>query len=116
LPYTYEGWVDILGGQGSEPVYDHFFSDTLCGLIEALDEAEIAPWEVRLFGLFRGEQAELDPGLCSDRDGCWLKRPELCRALEEHYAHTHEKRYKGHVDQGHCLFEDRDRQGVGPVW
>ena len=42
LPYTYEAWVDILEGRGSEPVYDHFFSDTLCGLIECLENEEVA--------------------------------------------------------------------------
>lgn len=116
LPYTYEGWVDILAGQGTEPVYDHYFSDTLCGLIEALDEEGIDYLNVRLFGLFRGQQAELDKSLCTDLRGHWLKRPQLCRVLEEHYEHSHEECYKGHVEKGHCLFEDRDRQGFGPLW
>lgn len=116
LPYTYEAWVDILEGRGSEPVYDHFFSDTLCGLIECLENEEVEPAHVRLMGLFRGEQVKLDIALCTDRDGAWLHRPALCRVLEEHYDHTHEECYRGHVDQGHCAFEDRDRTGAGPLW
>ena len=116
LPYTYEGWVDILSGQGSEPVYDHYFSDTLCGLVEILDESGVAPQNVRLCGLYKGQQIDLDTTLCTDDDGRWLKRPHLCRVLEEHYAHTHEECYKGHVDKGACRFEDRDRTGAGPTW
>lgn len=116
LPYTYEGWVDILAGQGSEPVYDHYFSDTLCGLIEILDAEAVAPANVRLYGLYRGEKALLDVDLCLGPDGRWLKRPQLCHALEEHYGHTHQECYRGHVEKGRCAFEDRDRQGVGPVW
>lgn len=116
LPYTYEGWVDILAGRGKEPVFDHYFSDTLCGLVEVLDEQEIAPGHVQLYGLYRGEQTRLDTSLCTDDEGRWLKRPHLCHALEEHYEHTHEECYKGHVEKGHCMFEDRDREGIGPTW
>jgi hypothetical protein len=116
LPYTYEAWVDILEGRGREPIYDHYFSDTLCGLIECLEDNEVEPGNVRLVGLFQGEQIKLDTALCTDDDGNWLKRPELCRMLEEHYEHTHEECYKGHVEEGPCEFEDRDREGVGPLW
>lgn len=116
LPYTYEGWVDILGGQGREPIYDHYFSDTLCGLIEVLDNQDIGPGEVRLFGVFRGEQTPLDTNLLTGDGGRWLMRPELCRMLEAHYEHTHEECYKGHVEKEACAFEDRDRDGSGPNW
>lgn len=116
LPYTYEGWVDILNGQGTEPVYDHYFCDTLCGLIEALDEDGLDHQDVRLFGLFKGKKSELDTSLCIDPQGNWLHRPQLCHVLEQHYEHSHQECYKGHVEKGHCLFEDRDRQGSGPIW
>ena len=116
LPYSYEAWVDILQGQGREPVYDHFFSDTLCGLIECLEEQDIEANNVQLFGLFRGEQTKLDNYLCTDDDGGWLKRPVLCNVLEKHYDHTHEECYKGHVEVGSCAFEDRDRESIGPTW
>ena len=116
LPYTYEGWVDILDGQGTEPVYDHYFSDTLCGLIEYLTEKGFEPSRVKLYGDYHGRQNLLDNALVSNENGRWLRRPALCRALEEHYEHTHEECYKGHVERGQCSFEDRDRQGSGPVW
>lgn len=116
LPYTYEAWVDILEGSASEPVHDHYFSDTLCGLIECLAENEIVPQHVQLYGLCRGELARLDTALCTDEEGSWLSRPTLCRVLENHYEHTHEECYKGHVANGHCSFEDRDRESAGPVW
>lgn len=116
LPYTYEAWVDILQGQGREPVYDHFFSETLCGLIECLEEEGIDAGNVRLFGLFRGEHTRLDNRLCTDGEGRWLRRPELCRVIDEHYEHTHEESYRGHVEEGSCAFEDRDRKSTGPTW
>lgn len=116
LPYTYEAWVDILAGLGRDPVYDHYLSDTLCGLVEVLEQEGIQSVHARLFGQFRGQQTELDTKLCTDEAGNWLQRPHLCHVLEEHYEHTHEECYKGHVEKGHCQFEDRDRQGVGPVW
>ena len=116
LPYTYEALVDILAGRGREPILDHYFSDTLCGLIECLAEQEIQPAHVELRGVFKGRQVTLDTGLCADAGGAWLRRPEICRVLEEHYAHTHEECYRGHVEQGTCAFDDRDRSGSGPLW
>lgn len=115
LPYTYEAWVDVLEGRGREPLFDYYFSDTLCGLIDYLDEKGIRPEEVRLNGVYRGQITRLSPDLCS-KDGVWLKRPELCRVLEQHYLCTHDEAYRGHVEKGHCSFEDRSRQGQGPVW
>ena len=114
LPYTYEAWYDILGGQGREPVWHHYFSDTLCGLIETLAGEGIGPDRAMLYGVYRTEQILLDNEVLSDPGGRWLERPELCRSLETHYERTLEQRYRGHVDQGHCSFEDRDREGLGP--
>jgi hypothetical protein len=116
LPCTYEAWVDILAGGGREPEWDHYFSDTLCGLIECLDEQGIGPAHVRLFGVYRKEQTPLDTGVLVDADGRWLARPDLCHALEVHYAVTREECYRGHVEKGTCAFADRDRDGDGPVW
>jgi len=116
LPYTYEAWVDILAGEGREPVYDHYFSGTICGLIEYLDEHEIRPCDVRFCGVYRGRQIPLDVAVCTGPDGAWLKRPELCRMLEEQYDHSHDECYRGHVEKEPCLFEDRERGGSGPTW
>ena len=116
LPYTYEAWVDILGGHGREPVYDHYFSSTICGLIAHLDKQGLSPGEVQLFGVYRGRQTRLITGLFTTAEGGWLKRPALCRILEKYYEETHEEPYRGHVEKGACSFEDRDREGLGPSW
>ena len=116
LPYTYEAWTDILEGKGREPVYDHYFSSTVCGLIDYLDEQGFVPAEVRIYGVYRGRKTRLDIDLLLDEAGRWLKRPDLCLALEKHYERTGDEAYRGHFADGWCLFEDRDRSGVGPVW
>lgn len=114
LPYTYEARVDALGGQGSEPVPESYFADTICGLIDYLDGNDIPPARVELFGVYRQEQIPLDAALCADAEGRWLARPGVCQALENHYRETLDERYRGHVDRGACAYEDRDRQGSGP--
>ncbi len=116
LPYTYEAWVDILAGRGREPLYDHYFSDTLCGLVECLAEEGVAPGCVKLFGHYHGQASALDVSVLLGGDGRWLQRPLLCHALEEHYAITHDECYRGHVEKSPCRFEDRDRSADGPVW
>jgi hypothetical protein len=116
LPYAYEARIDILAGQASEALLDHYFSSTICGLIEYLEGEDIAPGDVTLFGVYRGQQYEIATEPCLAEDGSWLSRPELCHSLEEHYARTLEECYRGHVEKGTCSYDDRDRDGVGPVW
>ena len=115
LPYTYEAWIDVLDGKAAEPVWHHYFCDTLCGLIEFLADKEMSPDKVKLYGVFGKEQTLLDNDLLTDDDGDWLKRPTLCRALETHYEHTQQECYRGHVEKGHCSFEDRDGESLGPI-
>ena len=114
LPYTYEARVDMLAGRGSAPFYEHYFSDTICGLVEYLSDNGIRPAEVRLYGVYRKRQIPLEVELCVDRKGTWLTRPNLCHALEEHYRKTMDSRYLGHVAHGTCSYDDRDRRGLGP--
>ena len=114
LPYTYEARVDMLHGQGSAPFYEHYFSDTICGLIEYLSDNDIRPGEVRLYGVYRKERIPLEVELCVDRQGTWLARPDICHALEAHYAETMDQRYRGHHENEPCSYEDRNRQGQGP--
>lgn len=116
LPYTYEAWVDILDGQGREPIYDHFFSATICGLVEHLDDQGLRPDEVKLYGVYRGKKTRLKRELLITPAGRWLKPPELCHELEEYFARTGDECYRGHVETGSCAFEDRDQTGSGPVW
>jgi len=114
LPYTYMAKIDVLNGQSEEPVYDYYFADTICGLIEYLDEHDVHSDEIVVTGLYQSEEHELDKKVFSDRNGKWLKRPLLCRSIETHYEKTKDEFYKGHVDEGECCFEDRERQGSGP--
>jgi len=114
LPYTYMARVDALSGQGREPLYQHYFADTICGLIEHLAESNIAPEEVELFGMYLDKEIPLEIEYCTTPDGKWLKRPAICKSREEHYEKTLENRYKGHVADGECSFDDRDRTGDGP--
>lgn len=114
LPYTYEARVDKLRGQADEPMEESYFSDTLCGLLEFLEENEIGPDEVKLYGVYQGVQVPLETKLCSTRNGEWLSRPEICQSLEEHYKSTLIARYKGHRDKEPCEYVDRKRKGVGP--
>ncbi len=114
LPYTYEARVDVLSGRGTEPVYDHYFSDTICGLIEYLKDNDIKPSDVQLFGVYQKKEIPLKTTYCTTPDGAWLHRPDICKSLEDHYRNSLEERYKGHIDDGACSFEDRDRKGMGP--
>ncbi len=116
LPYTYEARVDVLSGSSKEPMYNHYFSDTICGLIEYLDDNGIKPEDVQLFGVYRKTLIPLDAEHCTDDDGDWLARPELCHSLEEHYRNSLAERYKGHVEKEKCSFDDRNRKGIGPCW
>ena len=114
LPYTYTAKVDMLKGMGSEPVFDYYYSSTICGLIVFLDENNISPGEVQLIGIYQDKEIDLDKKHCVSKEGNWLKRPALCRSLEKHYKNTMEECYRGHIEEGECSFEDRDQKGSGP--
>jgi len=116
LPYTYEARIDILDGRGKEPLYDHYYSNTICGLIDYLGENGMQPGDVGLYGIYRGRKTHLDNGVFTTEAGAWLKRPDLCLALEKFYLKTGDEAYRGHFAEGWCLFEDRDRSGSGPAW
>jgi len=112
LPYTYLAKVPIIAGE--EKLFSHYFADTICGLVEYLDEREISTEEVELYGLFRKNEIQLDKFICTDSSGNWLMRPEICRALEDYYEWTKDELYKGHKEFEVCAFDDRDIQGEGP--
>lgn len=112
IPYTYVAKVQII--EGDESLLHHYFADTICGLIEYLDENNINPDEVELFGCYLKKEIPLDKKYCTSEDGKWLKRPDICHSLETHYKETLEEQYKGHVELGECSYEDRDRKGSGP--
>ena len=114
IPYTYIAKVPIIEGDKDESMMNYYFSDTICGLVEYLDENNIKPEEVELFGCYQKREIHIDKKYCLSEDGRWLKRPEICHSLENHYQSTMEEQFKGHVELGECSFDDRDRQGSGP--
>ena len=111
LPYTYEARVNTLGNLGSQEELLYYYSDTLCGLIEYLDQQQYAPGDVSLFALFQDEELALDPGPMT-RAGAWLRRPALCQSLEQHYQATGQKAYIGHEKNSDCSYTDRDREVI----
>lgn len=112
LPFTYFAKVPAIEGDGK--YFHYYFADTICGLIEYLEEDEIAPDSVQIFGAHLPEDILIDVESCTTDDGKWLRRPDVCRSLEERYKETLMDRYRGHVEGGGCSFEDRDRKGKGP--
>ncbi len=112
LPYTYMAKEFII--EGEEDITNHYFADTICGLIDYLDENFLTPDRVEIFGVYRNSEIMLDKKYCTDGNGKWLKRPEICHSLEEHYKQTMEIQYKGHLEHHDCSFTDRERDGIGP--
>ena len=103
LPYTYEARIAIIEG---EEDYNSYFSDTICGLIEYLDQNGISPQGVRILEIYREKESAINPRLFATSEDKWLFKPEICRSFREHY--------KGHIEDGKCSFRDRDREGCGP--
>jgi hypothetical protein len=111
IPYTYMARVYTI--EGENDIYSDSFSDTICGLIEYLDEHNIDPANAELFGIYKKKNLPLDIQYCIDKDSAWLKRPNICRSIEKHYKESLEEQYKGHIKKGECDYEDRDRKANG---
>jgi len=111
IPYTYEARIDPLDGLGDDSDKQFYYSDTLCGLIHYLDENQIAPKDVTLIVLFNDEEIEIDPGPMMQEER-WLKRPRLCRSLENHFQNSNQKEYIGHEKHSDCTYTDRDKTVV----
>jgi len=103
LPYTYEARVPIIEGEAE---YNSYVADTICGLVDYLDDNDIAPDEVQILEIYQERETPIDPKLYATPDNRWRHRPELCESFKEHY--------KGHIGGGHCTFEDRDGKCEGP--
>ncbi|MCP4010401.1 MAG: hypothetical protein GY726_12925 [Proteobacteria bacterium] len=97
LPYTYEAKFEFVEG-GKE--YNSCFADTICGLIERLNEKHIRPEEVAIYEIFDQQEKKLDVNLCLSADKQWLSREELCESFKHHY--------EGHIFKGGCTFADRN--------
>ena len=111
LPYTYEAKIDVLKWKGAEPIYNYYYSDTICGLVEYLDVNNLTPEGIEIFGIYLNKEIQLEKKYCLSEDGKWLKRPDICKSLEEHYKKTLEEQYKGHIVNGDCAFDDRGLPG-----
>lgn len=112
IPYTYMARVEII--PDNKDVYNYYYADTICGLLQYLDDKNITPEQCEIFGVYLKREIPLDIKYCTDENGQWLKKPFICSALEQHFKDTLEEIYKGHVVSGLCAFDDRDTQGSGP--
>lgn len=112
IPYTYVAKVNLF--EDDEELVNHFFSDTICGLMEYLEHREIVPEQVALYACYLNKEIPIDISRCVDETGNWLKRPEICHSLESYYSQTLKEQYKGHIEYGTCSFDDRDKEGSGP--
>ncbi len=106
IPFAY--MAKVYKVEGEEELCRYFYGDTICRLIQYLDEHNILPSEVNLYGLFRNEEILIEKEACTDKGGKWLLKPDLCRSLENQYNRTLDKIYKGHIEIGECEFEDRE--------
>jgi len=112
IPYTYMAKTPVI--EGDDELFAYYYADTICGLIEYLDDNNIEPQEVQLFGVYQKKEIILETKACLADTGQWLRRPNICLSLEEYFRSTLEKRYKGHIAAGACSFDDRDTTGSGP--
>ena len=103
LPYTYEARVPIF--EGSEE-FNAYVADTICGLVEHLSANDIAPDEVQIFEVYEEGERPIEVALFASADNQWLFKPDLCESFKSHYP--------GHIEGGHCTFEDRDDTCEGP--
>lgn len=112
LPYTYLAKTRVI--EDDDTIINHYFADTICGLIEYLEKQKINPAEAELFGCYKEKEIALDKDPLLTEEGAWLKRPKLCKALEDFYRQSLDERYKGHEAHSDCSFDDREREGNGP--
>jgi len=112
IPYTYIAKVKVM--DRIDDLVNHYFADTICGLVEYLSQNNILPEDAELFACYQKKEIPIDKKYCISEDGKWLERPEICHSLEEHYKQSMEEQYKGHIEFGDCSFDDRDREGSGP--
>lgn len=103
LPYSYVARIAVTGVPGMTQSY---VCDTLCGLLERLDDDEVGPGEVKILEIRPEGEIPVLVEHCVDAGGKWLRRPEACRSFEEHYT--------GHEKTGRCCYRDRSRAAEGP--
>ena len=106
IPYAYLAKVFLL--ENDKNFCRYFYGDTICSLIEHLIKEDIDSAQVSIFGIFRGDEIEIDKKFCTSRNGKWLLKPDLCRSLENQYLASLDKIYRGHLEKSTCKFDDRE--------
>ena len=86
IPYTYIAKVKMF--DRDDDLVNHYFSDTICGLIECLTAKNILPEDAELFACYQKKEIPIDKKYCLSEAGKWLERPEICHSLEQHYKQT----------------------------
>jgi len=103
LPYTYEARMPIIEG---DEEYNSYMSDTICGLIQYLNENGIDPLEVDIYEIFTDEEKVVPKELYLTKKGAWMHGEEICQSFKDHY--------EGYIYEDGCVFEDRNCKGTGP--
>ncbi len=104
IPYTYEARVPVLDGSRE---YNSYIADTICALVDYLEELGIDYHEVTIFEIYRDREKLLAIHYCTDPSGRWLSRDELCDSLKMYYLN--------HIWFCGCSFADRDQRVSGPI-
>lgn len=114
LPFAYYAKVSPV--EDDDNFLEHYFADTICGLIRYLESKEIPSETTRLFGAYsQHKDKEINSQSCINQDGQWLSEREICKSFEDLYKATKKDCYKGCVAIGKCSFDDRNRYiGGGP--
>jgi hypothetical protein len=106
IPFTYEARVDEFHGLADKPMYSYYYADTICGLLDYLKKNEVAAEDVEIFEVYQKGEQRIRTNFCLSKRKEWLGRPQICKSLHDQYI--------GHIDEDHCAYRDRDRQGSGP--
>lgn len=105
IPFTYEARIDVLHGMSDTPEQVSCFSDTVCGLVEYLEDNDVDPDDVELYQIFEEDEMLLKKKYVVSKAGKWMFRPQICKSLKD--------KFKGHIDETRCDYRDRDRMGEG---
>ncbi len=62
IPYTYIAKVRII--ERDDSLVNHYFSDTICGLIEYLNSHNILPEDSELFACYQKKEIPIDKKYC----------------------------------------------------
>lgn len=103
IPYLYEARLPVVE---LAEVHHTFQADTICALVEHLNQQGIAPEEVTIFEIYQDQENLISKSLYTTTDNHWIGKPAICSIFEATYP--------GHIHGGSCSFEDRTKKGRGP--